>query len=74
MRVFLVNARRTKNLPGRKTDVQECLWLLQLHTFGMLNNSFRPPEDICVRRGYWRQTGHCGGGQRVPATDTECAE
>jgi transposase len=53
--VFLVNARHTKNLPGRKTDVQECQWLLQLHTFGLLNNSFRPPEEICVLRAYWRQ-------------------
>jgi hypothetical protein len=50
LQVFLVNARHTKNLPGRKTDVQECQWLLQLHTFGLLNNSFRPPEEICVLR------------------------
>ena len=50
-----MNARHTKNLPGRKTDVQECQWLLQLHTFGLLNNSFRPPEEICVLRAYWRQ-------------------
>ena len=57
LKVFLVNARHTKNLPGRKTDVQECQWLLQLHTFGLLNNSFRPPEEICVLRAYWRQRG-----------------
>ena len=55
LQVFLVNARHTKNLPGRKTDVQECQWLLQLHTFGLLNNSFRPPEEIGVLRAYWRQ-------------------
>lgn len=55
--MFLVNARHTKNPPGRKTDVQECQWLLQLHTFGLLNNSFRPPEEICVLRAYWRQRG-----------------
>src|ERR1700676_4419611 len=57
LEVFLVNARHTKNLPGRKTDVQECQWLLQLHTFGLLNNSFSPPEEICVLRAYWRQRG-----------------
>ena len=57
LEVFLVNARHTKNLPGRKTDVQECQWLLQLHTFGLLNNSFRPPEEICVLRAYWQQRG-----------------
>jgi len=38
--VYLVNARHTKNLPGRKSDVQECQWLLKLHTYGLLNNSF----------------------------------
>jgi transposase len=54
LEVYLVNARHTKNLPGRKSDVQECQWLLQLHTFGLLNNSFRPPEEICVLRAYWR--------------------
>lgn len=53
--VFLVNARHTKNLPGRKSDVQECQWLMKLHTYGLLNNSFRPGEEICVLRTYWRQ-------------------
>ena len=37
-RVFLVNARYTKNLPGRKTDVQESQWLLKLHTYGLLKS------------------------------------
>src|SRR6266853_3859821 len=53
--VYLVNARGTKNLPGRKSDVQECQWLMKLHTYGLLNNSFRPTEEICVLRTYWRQ-------------------
>jgi transposase len=51
----VVNARYTKSLPGRKTDVQECQWLQQLHTFGLLNHSFRPPEQIQVVRSYMRQ-------------------
>lgn len=55
IRVFLVNARDTKNLPGRKTDIQECQWLLKLHVYGLLKNSFRPDEEICVLRAYWRQ-------------------
>lgn len=45
-----VNARRTKTLPGRKTDVRECPWLPKLHTFGLLHNSFRPAEEIRVLR------------------------
>jgi len=51
----LVNARDTKNLPGRKTDVQESQWLLKLHTYGLLRNSFRPTSDIRIVRTYWRQ-------------------
>src|SRR5215467_4420205 len=53
--VFLVNARHTKNLPGRKSDVQESQWLLKLHTHGLLNNSFQPASEIRVLRTYWRQ-------------------
>lgn len=52
--VKLVNARHVKNVPGRKTDVQDCQWLQQLHTFGLLSGSFRPDDSICVLRGYWR--------------------
>jgi transposase len=52
--IFLVNARHTKNLPGRKSDVQESQWLLKLHTNGLLNNSFQPPSDIRVLRTFWR--------------------
>jgi transposase len=55
--VFLVNARYTKNLPGRKTDVQESQWMLKLHTYGLLSNSFRPPAEIRILRTYWRQRG-----------------
>lgn len=52
--VFLVNAKTTRNLPGRKTDVQECQWLMKLHTYGLLSNSFRPASDILNVRTYWR--------------------
>jgi transposase len=52
--VFLVNARHTKNLPGRKSDVQECQWLLQLHTYGLLRNSFQPTDEIRILRTLWR--------------------
>src|SRR5258705_12239075 len=53
--VYLVNARHTKNLLGRKSDVQESQWLLKLPTYGLLNNSFQPPAEIRVLRTYWRQ-------------------
>jgi transposase len=55
LEVYLVNARGTRNLPGRKSDVQECQWLMKLHTYGLLRNSFRPPEEIRAVRTVWRQ-------------------
>jgi transposase len=55
LEVYVVNARGTKNLPGRKSDVQECQWLMKLHTYGLLRNSFRPPEEIRSVRTIWRQ-------------------
>jgi transposase len=57
LEVYLVNARHTKNLPGRKSDVQESQWLLKLHTYGLLRNSFHPPAAIRIVRTYWRQRG-----------------
>jgi transposase len=58
LEVFLVNARHTKNVPGRKSDVEECQWLLKLHTFGLLNNSFQPTDEIRIARTLWRQRGN----------------
>src|SRR5499427_4910446 len=55
LEVYLVNARDTKNLPGRKSDVQESQWLMKLHTYGLLRNSFRPAQQIRTMRTYWRQ-------------------
>lgn len=58
LEVYLVNAQHTKNVPGRKSDVQECQWLLKLHAFGMLNNSFQPTDEIRIARTLWRQRGN----------------
>ncbi len=52
--VYLVNARHAKNLPGRKKDETDAQWLRRLHTFGLLNNSFRPADEMCAVRAYWR--------------------
>lgn len=53
--VRLVNPRHLKNVPGRKSDVLDCQWLQQLHTFGLLSASFRPEQQICELRAYTRQ-------------------
>jgi len=53
--VLLVNARHVKNVSGRKSDVLDCQWLQQLHTFGLLSGAFRPADEIVVLRSYLRQ-------------------
>lgn len=55
IKCFVVDPRRLKNVPGRKSDVLDCQWIQQLHTFGLLQASFRPSDDICVLRSYMRQ-------------------
>lgn len=52
--VILVNPKYVKNVAGRKTDVSDCQWIQQLHTYGLLSASFRPDAEICVLRSYWR--------------------
>ena len=48
--VLLVNARDVKQVPGRKTDVNDAQRLQQLHQFGLLRGSFRParPWSNCA--------------------------
>lgn len=52
--VWLVNARHLKNVSGRKSDVQDCQWLQQLHTYGLLRKSFVPDELQRELREYVR--------------------
>lgn len=48
--VLLVDARQVKHVPGRKSDVQDCQWLQQLHSYGLLRAAFRPADSICRLR------------------------
>ena len=52
--VCLVNPRHAKNVPGRKTDVQDCQWLQYLHSVGLLRAAFRPPAQVRAIRSLWR--------------------
>lgn len=52
--VYLVNARHLKNVSGRKTDVLDCQWIQQLHTYGLLSPSFRPPAQMVAIRSLVR--------------------
>ena len=55
--VCLVNARHFKNVPGKKTDVEDCQWLQFLHSVGLLRGSYRPEQAICGVRTLLRYRG-----------------
>ena len=52
--VYLVNAYHIKNVAGRKSDVSDCQWIQQLHSYGLLKASFQPEELTRSLRGYMR--------------------
>lgn len=52
--LLLCNAHHVKNLPGRKTDVADAVWLCQLLECGLLRGSFVPPTEIAELRDLTR--------------------
>ncbi len=54
LKPVLVDARSIGRVPGRKTDMLDCQWLQQLHTYGMLHACFRPEDDILGLRSSLR--------------------
>jgi hypothetical protein len=52
--VWLVDGRQTKQVPGRKTDVKDCQWIQELHSYGLLNRCFVAESDIKELRAYQR--------------------
>ena len=50
----LANPSHVRIVPGRKTDVKDCQWLQELHSFGLISGSFRPEDDICKLRSFQR--------------------
>ena len=61
LEVLLVNARQVKQVPGRKTDVNDAQWLQQLHQFGLLRGSFQPAQEVAASRAF---DGVCGSAHR----------
>lgn len=53
--VYLVNARATRQVSGRKSDVLDCQWIWQLMSYGLLGAAFRPSDAICALRALVRQ-------------------
>jgi transposase len=56
LKVQLVDARHSRNVPGRKkTDNYDCNWLRKLQSYGLLKACFVPPKDVAEMREYWRR-------------------
>ncbi|WP_041645493.1 IS110 family transposase [Aromatoleum aromaticum] len=55
LKVWLVDARQLKYVPGRKSDVQDCQWLQKLMSLGLLRAAWRPAGEVCVVRAIVRQ-------------------
>jgi transposase len=53
--VCLVNPKKFRMVPGRKTDIADCQWLQTLHLYGLLRGSFHPPQEIAMLRSYMRE-------------------
>jgi len=53
-RVILCNGKFTKNIKGKKSDVQDCQWIQKLHSIGLLSGSFLPDEATEKLRTYCR--------------------
>ena len=52
--VWLVDGRQTRQVPGRKTDVKDCQWIQQLHSYGLLNRCFVAKGKMKELRSYQR--------------------
>lgn len=51
---WVVNARHMRNVPGRKTDVADAVWIAQLVEHGLIQPSFVPPPPIRELRSLTR--------------------
>ncbi len=55
-KVKLVDARKVKNVSGRKTEVLDCQWVQQLESYVLLQAAYRPADEIVVLRSYvWQR-------------------
>ena len=52
--VWVINAEHLRNVPGRKTDVADSVWIAQLIEHGLVSPSFVPPRPIRLLRDLTR--------------------
>ena len=56
--VLLVNGQQTQNIKGKKTDIQDCVWIQKLHSLGLLSGSFLPAYHTEQLRTYYNHRLH----------------
>lgn len=52
--VWVINAEHLRNVPGRKTDVADSMWIAQLIEHGLVSPSFVPPRHVRLLRDLTR--------------------
>ncbi len=43
---LLISSRSLRRVPGRKSDIEDAQWIQTLHSYGLLESSFRPEADL----------------------------
>jgi transposase len=46
VRVMLANGAHIKNVPGRKTEMNDAMWIADLLSCGLIRASFAPEQEI----------------------------
>lgn len=54
---LLISSRSLRRVPGRKSDIQDAQWIQTLHSYGLLESSFRPQGDLVGLRTLLRHRG-----------------
>jgi transposase len=47
---LLISSRSLRRVPGRKSDIQDAQWIQTLHSYGLLESSFRPQGELVALR------------------------
>ena len=62
--LIVANAAHIKNVPGRKSDLNDAMWIADLLACGLLKASFVPDEEAQDLRTLMRTRSNCGASRR----------
>src|ERR1700722_9873117 len=58
LKSFLSREIKQKNVPGKKTDVLDCMWIQKLHSLGLLSSSLLLSDYLQTLRSYYGHREH----------------